>query len=97
VWKNTGRFRLFSRNLQNDWIKLEQFKVMPVAIYLKAYADAGYVVNPLADNQRLTNRALLGTGVGLDLVLYNTSVFRFEYSLNREGDRGFYFNLMADF
>jgi outer membrane protein assembly factor BamA len=99
VWKNTGRFRLFSRNLQNDWIKLEQFRVMPVAVYLKAYADAGYVVNPLAgpDNQRLTNRALLGTGVGLDLVLYNTSVFRFEYSFNREGDRGFYFNLMADF
>jgi outer membrane protein assembly factor BamA len=99
VWKNTGRFRLLSHNLQNDWIKLEQFRVMPVAIYLKAYADAGYVVNPLAgpDNQRLTNRTLLGTGVGLDLVLYNTSVFRFEYSVNREGDRGFYFNLMADF
>jgi len=99
VVKNTLRFRLVSHNLHNEWIKMEQFRVMPIAIYLKGYADAGYVANPIVtpENRRLTNRALVGTGIGLDLVLYNTSVFRFEYSFNREGDRGFYFNLMSDF
>ncbi|MCS6967557.1 MAG: BamA/TamA family outer membrane protein [Bernardetiaceae bacterium] len=100
IWKNTLRWRLFASDyFLKDLIPLEQFRSIPIAIYLKTYADVGYVNNPFVTeaNQRLTNRWLAGTGVGLDLVLYNSAVLRFEYSLNGEGDRGFFFNLMADF
>ncbi|MCS7017846.1 MAG: BamA/TamA family outer membrane protein [Cytophagales bacterium] len=100
VWKNTLRWRLFANDhFLRNVIPMEQFKSIPVAIYLKTYADAGYVDNPFVsmENKRLTNRWLIGVGTGLDLVLYNSAVLRFEYSLNREGDKGFFFNLMTDF
>lgn len=100
VWKNTLRWRVFANDhFLRDVIPLEQFKSIPIAVYLKTFADAGYVDNPYVsmENKRLTNRWLAGAGAGLDLVLYNSSVLRFEYALNREGDRGFFFNLMTDF
>lgn len=100
VWKNTLRWRIFANDhFLRDVIPMEQFKSIPVAVYLKTYADAGYIDNRFVslENSRLTNRLLTGGGAGLDLVLYNSAVLRFEYSVNREGDRGFFFNLMTDF
>jgi len=100
IWKNTLRWCVFANDhFLRNFIPLEQFKSIPLAVYLKTFADAGYVNNPYVtvENKRLTNRWLAGAGAGLDLVLYNSSVLRFEYALNREGDRGFFFNLMTDF
>jgi outer membrane protein assembly factor BamA len=98
VVKNTLRWQVLNQTLYNRLTKLEQFRTVPVALYLKGYADAGYVRNPIASPEnRLSNRLLAGYGLGADLVVYNTSVFRFEYSFNIEGGRGFFFNLQSDF
>jgi hypothetical protein len=40
--------------------------------------------NPLA------NRLLMGAGAGLHMVTFYDFVFRAEYTVNREGNRGFY-------
>jgi outer membrane protein assembly factor BamA len=99
VVKNTLRWQVLNQTFYNRLVRLEQFRTVPVAVYLKAYADAGYVRNPIPSPENtLSNRLLAGCGLGIDLVIYNTSVFRFEYSINRERiNEGFFFNLQTDF
>ncbi len=76
----------------------EKFNTLPYAFYLSLFADAAYVsdkfyyqLNPL------TNSWLIGGGVGLDFVTYYDIVLRFEYSVNRMGETGFYVHLSAPF
>lgn len=100
ISKNTLRWRLLStqKNLSR-FMPLKQFSTLPIAAYLKTYLDVGYVKNNFVGdtNKRLTNTLLWGNGVGLDLLFYNSLLFRFEYSHNRQGDTGFFFGFEADF
>lgn len=79
-------------------IKSRQFNTIPLTIYLKSYFDGGYLNNPITsdDNTRLVNKYIYGTGVGLDFVTYYDFVVRVEYSLNSEGDHGFFLNFKSD-
>lgn len=76
---------------------IPQFQTMPYAFYLKAFLDLGYVGEPIPStagnffNQTL----LLGGGLGLDVVTYYDFVVRFEYSVNLEGQGGFYINFRS--
>ena len=70
---------------------VRQFRHVPVSIYLKTYADLGYVKNyPYYEernlNTRLSNKMLFGTGLGLDVVGFYDIVLRFEYSFNAHGE-----------
>ena len=81
---------------------IEQFSYVPVALYLKAYFDFGYVTNynryeELNINTRLSNRMLMGGGLGIDLVTMYDNVFRFEYTFTREGTHGFFFHVKKEF
>ncbi len=81
---------------------LEQFRHLPLAIYLKTYFDMGYVQNleryeESGVNTRLANRYLFGTGLGLDIVTAYDLVFRLEYSFNREGESGFFLHFRKEF
>lgn len=98
IMKQSLRKRLFSREFRSAYIPLEQFRQIPVSVYLKAHADAGYVANPmvLPENKRLTNTLLGGAGLGLDIVTYYDIVLRFEYSVTRQGARGFFVSFEAD-
>lgn len=77
---------------------LEQFQTIPFKIYLKAYFDSGIVGNNIfyPDNTRLTNEFIYGGGVGLDIVTFYDFVFRIEYSINKEGEKGFFFHFKSD-
>lgn len=99
VWKNTLRFQLFSTifNLKKI-LKIEQFNTLPVALYLKTYGDAGYVHSNFDYGSNVfTNQLLWGAGTGIDLVFYNSTVFRFEYSVNKRMETGFFMNFQTDF
>jgi hypothetical protein len=48
-----------------------------------------YRTNPLA------NQLLWGTGLGIDFITYYDLVVRFEYTLNKQGEHGFFINLVA--
>ncbi len=99
VWKNTLRFKMFSSvfNLKKI-LNIEQFSTFPLAIYPKIYADAGYVYSNYDYGSNLfSNQLLWGTGAGIDLVFYNSTVVRLEYSMNKKLETGFFLNIQTDF
>jgi len=100
--KSTLRFKLFENELNlGKLFPLDQFNRIPLAGFLKAYADAGRTWQlgdlPLLVDERFGNRALWSAGVGFDLVTYYNMVARFEYSYNPYDQWGFFFNLKAEF
>ena len=100
--KTTLRKKIFSRAWQLDDMPIEQFRYLPIAIYLKGNIDVGYVENyPYYEerllNTRLSNRMLIGTGAGLDIVTAYDAVLRFEYTFTREKTNGFFFHVKKEF
>lgn len=82
----TLRKKLFEKEVNlNRIVRFEQFSIIPVAIYLNAFYDVGYVNSPgpYPGNEYLGNEWLRGGGFGMDLVTYYDSVIRFEYSFNK--------------
>lgn len=100
--KTTFKKRIFSHVWQLESMPLSQFRHFPVSVYLKGYADIGYVRNydayeEAGINTRLSDRFLAGWGSGVDLVLLYDMVIRFEYTFTREGIQGFFFHLKKEF
>jgi len=100
--KTTFKKRIFSQTWRWEEMPLEQFRHIPLAVYVKSYVDWGYVQNyPLYSqldiNTKLSDRLLLGAGAGIDVVSLYDLVFRFEYTFTREGTRGFFFNVKKEF
>ncbi len=100
--KTTFRKRIFSGTWKLDDIPIQQFKHFPLAIYLKSFFDFGYVENypyyeVLQLNNRLSNRVLIGTGAGFDIVAAYDTVIRLEYTFTREKTHGFFFNVKKEF
>ena len=99
MWRNSLRYQLFNTVKQLNWLKIRQFNTLPIAAYLTAFADAGYVSSNVAEQyqSRLANRVLAGTGLSLDLVTYYNLVLRFSGTFNAQQKTGFYFNLAQEF
>lgn len=100
--KTTLKKRIFHRVYSMNGTRLKQFKHIPFSIFLKTYADFGYVKNyPVYTeneiNTRLSNSLLAGTGAGIDIVSSYDIVLRFEYTLNNEGHAGFFFHIKKEF
>ncbi|HMV08588.1 MAG TPA: POTRA domain-containing protein [Cyclobacteriaceae bacterium] len=100
--KTTFKRRIFSRNWDlNFWAK-DQFNYFPLAIYLKAYADAGYVNNYSAYEKRgvntmLSDKFIGGAGVGLDVATAYDVVVRFEYTFTSQNTNGFFLHIKKEF
>ncbi|PZX50574.1 BamA/TamA family outer membrane protein [Algoriphagus chordae] len=100
VHKNSFRWKFVDWKIDiSNLIKLEQFNTVPIRLYLSANFDHGYVKdrNNIPENARLSNKYLMGYGLGVDLVGFYDSVFRFEYSLNNSSEGKFFFNFSAPF
>jgi hypothetical protein len=100
--KTTLKKLLFSGKYHWEAMPIEQFRHVPIAIYLKTYGDFGYVKNypdyeRTGQNTRLSNTLLAGGGLGLDIVSSYDVVLRFEYSFNAQGEKGFFFHLKREF
>jgi outer membrane protein assembly factor BamA len=77
--------------IQLKFIKSPKFNKVPLALYANVFTDAGYVVDKVYEQGNpLANRLLVGAGAGLHMVTFYDFVFRAEYTVNREGNRGFY-------
>ena len=76
---------------------IPQFQTLPYAFYLKAFLDLGYVGEPLSvtENNFFNQNLILGAGLGLDVVTYYDFVVRFEFSVNKEGQGGFFINFRS--
>jgi outer membrane protein assembly factor BamA len=100
--KTTFKKLLFSRKYHWASMPIEQFRHIPLSVYIKTYADFGYVKNypdyeSLDVNTRLSDKLLTGTGFGFDVVGSYDLVLRFEYTFNAEGQRGFFFHIKREF
>lgn len=97
--RSTIKKRIFSRVAKLKAMPFEQFREMPIEIFIKAYYDMAYVENftNYEFNQTLADRYLFGTGFGLDIVSYYDTVIRLEYSFNREQDSGFFLHFKKEF
>jgi hypothetical protein len=100
--KTTLKKRIFSRNYRWEAMPIRQFRHIPISIFLKTYADFGYVNNyPYYEkagyNTLLSNKMISGTGVGIDIVGSYDAVIRFEYSFNSIGGRGLFIHIKREF
>ncbi len=70
---------------------------IPVALFAKTFADAGYSYIPASFDTRLNNRLLYTTGFGLDiLTLYDINL-KLEYSFNQLGQNGLFLHMKGGF
>lgn len=79
-------------------LRLDQFRTMPFAIYIKSFFDSGLVNNnfPQSENSFLNNRYIYGGGIGLDIVTFYDTIIRLEYSVNKQQEGGFFFHFRTD-
>jgi len=99
--KTTLKKRIFSRNWHlNDW-PVKQFNYLPIAIYLKTYADWGYVSNypayeNIGVNSFLSDKLLYSAGFGIDLVTGYDMALRVEYTFTSQNN-GFFLHFKKEF
>lgn len=98
TWRNSLRYQLFNVRKQLNWLPVRQFNTVPIAAYLTAFGDAGYVSSTVAEQyqSQLANRLLAGTGLSLDIVSFYNLVMRFSGTINAQGKTGFFFNLAQE-
>lgn len=73
-------------------------QALPFDIYVKAFLDAGYVDDQyFNDRNTLQNKWMVGSGVGLDILMLYDRVIRIEYSLNRMKEHGLYLHMELPF
>lgn len=83
----------------HNYFSPKQIQHFHLALYLKTYADFGYVwryqnssqVNPLG------NQLLYGYGFGIDIFTVYDIVFKWEYSFNKAGENGLVFSFSRNF
>jgi hypothetical protein len=98
IVKNEIKFQILDIPSQTvPIIGVKQFNTTYYSLYLTAFSDWGYVTgaDPYVENNFLANATLWGNGLGLDFVTYYDLVFRFEYSLNKLGQSGFFVHFVA--
>jgi outer membrane protein assembly factor BamA len=80
------------------FIPTPKFGLIHYAVYLTAFADAGYVWQPQwigQFNNILPRTFLAGVGLGVDLVTYYDKVVRIEYAFNKSGKSGIFIHFIA--
>lgn len=100
--KTTFKKRIFNRAWEIENSIIPKFNYFPLAIYLKTYADFGYVQNyPVYTkndvNTALSNKMLGGAGFGIDFVTAYDFVMRFEYTFNTQNESGLFFHIKKEF
>lgn len=86
------KYELLNITLRN--LGLRYLPAIPIRLYPKLFADAGYVDNRFAGNSFLNNRGLYAAGIGLDIFTAYDIKIRLEYAWNhlRQKDLFLHFN-----
>ncbi len=97
--KSSVRWKMVDELLHLDGLMpLRQFKKMNIKAYLSFNMDTGYVNEPTyRETNFLNNRLLFGYGPGIDIILFNTHLFSFEYSFNHLGQSALFFSNSVSF
>lgn len=97
LFKSNLKFTLLpTQILKIGFLPTEKFNRIPNTFFMNVYFDAGYVRDrQFGKFNSLSNSWQYGYGAGLDYLTYYDIVFRFEYSINRMGERGFFLHFSA--
>lgn len=95
--KNIIKYNLIPRNiLKLRFLPYDKFNKIHYAFYINAFLNLGYVSNVFVTYlDEFANSMLYSYGVGIDFVTYYDLVLRMDFSINHNGDEGFYFHLNA--
>lgn len=92
VFKSNLKFELIPRKTHDlPFIKNPRFNKFYYAVYLNLFSDGGYVENTFSGaTNPLSNQWLYSYGVGLDFLTYYDTCIRFELSMNKQREGGFF-------
>ncbi len=95
--KTNLKYKLLGeRVVRAGFIPFSKFNVIPFSFYLNLYGDAAYVWDrQFSKFNTLVNAWQYSGGAGLDFVTYYDLVFRFEFSVNKLGESGFFLHFTA--
>lgn len=92
IGRSSVKFEWLKKNFQN--LPFRYLPSLPVAIYPKVFADAGYSYQPLNHNRSfLNNKLLYSAGVGVDVVTAYDIKLRIEYVRNSLGQWGWFLHM----
>jgi outer membrane protein assembly factor BamA len=80
----------FLRNLP-----YQKFEPFFIAVYTNLFLDYGITNGVNFEHNKLTNKNLLGCGIGFDFVTYYDKVLRIETAINHLGEKGIYIHFIA--
>ncbi len=99
LFKSNLKFNLLPRQIiEAQFLPLKKFRKIHFSIYLNTYFDIGYVYDKYQNDvyeNTLSNQLQYSSGIGLDFVTYYDKIFRFEYSIIKTGESGFFLHFMA--
>lgn len=98
LWKQSIRYRIWRKKLvaPKGTVLVKGLREHPLRAYAAFNLDLGYVNDPYHGTQHiLTNKPLLGYGVGVDIVYRYNTVIRLELSRNDLGETGYYLHIGA--
>ncbi len=88
------KYELLNYSIKN--IPFRYLPVLPLRIYPKIFADAGYVYNPTPGNSFLNNQLLYSVGAGFDFVTAYDFKLRVEYVVNHLGQKGLFLHINSE-
>lgn len=96
LFKSNLKFNLVKPRVHEpEFLSKTNFAKIHYAFYLNLYMDAGYVYDGrYAEKNPLSNELIYGTGIGIDFVSFYDKVIRFEYSLNKQWEHGFFLHFI---
>ncbi len=97
IVKSNIKYNLLpERVTEIPFIPTEKLSRIHYAIYLNFFVDAGTINDRhYTEGNTLANKWLGGSGLGIDLHTYYDKVLRCEFSVNRHGEAGVFFHLVA--
>jgi hypothetical protein len=85
------RYLALERVVALPFIPSNNYKKLPLKIFLEAYSDGGYAhLNDVPASNVLPNEVLYSAGLGINALIYNDRLLRLEYSLNSLQEGGFF-------
>lgn len=98
-----SHYGLLRANLKREILNVNIRKIpikylpnIPLRIYPKIFADAGYVYNNYAGNSFLNNKMLYSAGVGVDIYTAYDIKIRIEYACNHLGQKGLFLHFNSE-
>ena len=84
-----------SREMVNFYIHVKRKKIeetyhIPFRVYLKAYANAGYMYHSSPGANSLNNKMLYSGGIGIDIITHYDFTLKLEWSFNQLGQNDLY-------